>query len=677
MRRAQLAGLVLFSVLPSRVAHSQASTAVASWIHLDAVPGTETSTAKALLAALPGWRTDRWGNLVRTVGSGTPHRVVACALDYSAFVVSHITDDGYLRLRRTGVPTHPLWNQFQEAQHIAIVTGQGRVPGVVAVPNGHFARQHVADSAVVTDAQLWVDIGASSRAEVAARGVALLDPVLPDRPLWTFGSYATGPAAGARAGCAAVASAAAHTPVRGTTTFVLSTQRAVGWVGLATVLTSLGSVDKVAIIDVGRAARLASMAPSARLPQAFRALYGRVRDNALAVYAPAVRWPGATVESIDSSEANALRQWVADAAEVPAAPAWVTLPTDTARRLAPRRDAYGAIEKLFMDLADLHGVAGHETLVRDAVLARLPKWARDRAQVDSAGNITVSAGPDRDPVAMIAHMDEVGFEVDRILPDGRVTLRSVGGAVLPSWEGVPALLHFDDAGRAPLRGVFIPRDSARLRNPGALQAWFGLDSAALVAAGVRPRLSLTAYKRAGRLAGTRITGRASDDRTGTSALLSAIAAIKPDALPRRVYFVWTVREEGGLNGARAWAATYGRGLSRVYAVDTFVSSDSPLESRQFAFAPLGRGAVLRGADDGTVALRAERDHVLRVARANAIPLQVGTTQGSTDGSAVSPYGAPNLGIGWPGRYSHGPAEVFDLRDAAALSRLIVALAVTR
>jgi putative aminopeptidase FrvX len=112
----------------------------------------------------------------------------------------------------------------------------------------------------------------------------------------------------------------------------------------------------------------------------------------------------------------------------------------------------------------------------------------------------------------------------------------------------------------------------------------------------------------------------------------------------------------------------------VYAVDTFVSADTPLESSQFAVAPLGRGAVLRGVDDGTVALRSERERVLRVARAQGIPLQVGTTQGSTDGSAISPWGAPNLGIGWPGRYSHGPAEVFDLRDAAALSRLIVALA---
>jgi putative aminopeptidase FrvX len=675
MRR--LAVVLLPLSLTAQPLGAQATAAVASWIHLDAVPGTEASTAKVLTTALIGWRADQWGNLVKRAGSGAPHRVVACALDYSAYVVSHITDAGYIRLRRTGVPSHPLWNQFQEAQRVAVMTARGRVPGVVAVPNGHFARQHAADSLVVTDGQLWVDLGASSRAEVEALGVAMLDPVLPDRPLWTFAAFATGPAAGARAGCAAVASAAAQAPASGTTTFVLSTQRAVGWVGLSTVLAALGPVDEVSIVDAGRATRGTATFGNTRLPQAFRALNGRVRPDSVAVYTPAVRWPGATVESIDSTEANALRQWVASAAGLAHSPAWVAIPADTSHRLAPRPDGYGAMEKLFTDLADVHGVAGHEQRIREVVLSRLPAWARQRAQVDSAGNVVVAAGPDRDAIAMIAHMDEVGFEVVRVLADGQVTLRSVGGAVLPSWEGVPAYLHFDAPGVESLRGVFVPRDTARLRMPPALTAWFGLDSAALVARGVRPGLSLTAYKRAERLAGTRITGRASDDRTGSTALLTAIAAIKPDALPRRVYFVWTVREEGGLNGARAFGNRYGSLLQRVYAVDTFVSSDSPLESPQFAFAPLGKGAVLRGVDDGSVAPRAERERVLRVARAQGIPIQVGATQGSTDGSAVSPWGAPNVGLGWPGRYSHGPAEIFDLRDTAALARLITAMAMAR
>jgi putative aminopeptidase FrvX len=144
-----------------------------------------------------------------------------------------------------------------------------------------------------------------------------------------------------------------------------------------------------------------------------------------------------------------------------------------------------------------------------------------------------------------------------------------------------------------------------------------------------------------------------------------------------VIFVWSVREESGLNGARAFAAEHGRSLQRVYSVDTFVSSDTPLESPHFAFAPLGAGVVFRGLDDGGIAPASERERIVRLAQANNISLQLGTTHGATDGSGISPYGAPNSGLSWPGRYSHSPGEVLDLRDVQALARLIVAVAMER
>jgi putative aminopeptidase FrvX len=86
--------------------------------------------------------------------------------------------------------------------------------------------------------------------------------------------------------------------------------------------------------------------------------------------------------------------------------------------------------------------------------------------------------------------------------------------------------------------------------------------------------------------------------------------------------------------------------------------------------------VLRGVDNASLVPRAERNRILQVARSKGIPLQVGTTFGSTDGSAIQPWGPVNIGLSWPGRYSHGPAEVLDLRDVEALVRLVVAVAGT-
>jgi putative aminopeptidase FrvX len=113
----------------------------------------------------------------------------------------------------------------------------------------------------------------------------------------------------------------------------------------------------------------------------------------------------------------------------------------------------------------------------------------------------------------------------------------------------------------------------------------------------------------------------------------------------------------------------------VHAVDTFVSSDSPLESQRFAYAPIGAGAVERAHDNSSVAPAAEVERVRRIAEASHIPLQIGTTNGGNDGSEFVRYGAVDVPLAWPLRYSHSPAELIDLSDLHALGLLIAAVAV--
>jgi putative aminopeptidase FrvX len=134
------------------------------------------------------------------------------------------------------------------------------------------------------------------------------------------------------------------------------------------------------------------------------------------------------------------------------------------------------------------------------------------------------------------------------------------------------------------------------------------------------------------------------------------------------------REEIGLQGAAALAAQLGTSVRRTHAVDTFVSSDSPLESPRYAFTPLGAGAVIRALDGSSVAPPHEVMRIEAIARRQNIPVQVGTTSGGNDGSALAKFGAVNIPLSWPGRYSHSPVEVADLRDVSALTRLIIALA---
>ncbi len=337
------------------------------------------------------------------------------------------------------------------------------------------------------------------------------------------------------------------------------------------------------------------------------------------------------------------------------------------QRAAPTND----VAELLKTLADIPAVSGHERRVREAIKSSLPAWAQTLTRNDNEGNLILELGPDRDPVMFIAHQDEVGFEVTGIAVGGAVSLRTRGGLYPSLWEGQPALLHFD-ADKPPLRGVFIPRDTATTKQPEALMAWFGYP-VDLKQSGLNS-LSVTAYKRATRLGATRFTARALDDRAGSTALILAARRIQPSTLKRKVIFAWSVREEVGLEGAMALAKQYGSSVKRVYSVDTFVSSDSPVETTRFAYAPLGRGAVIRGLDNSSVASIAEIDRLLNIARAQNIPLQVGATNGGTDGSDFVRYGALHVGLSWPGRYSHSPVEVLDLRDLQALERLVYAIA---
>jgi putative aminopeptidase FrvX len=68
------------------------------------------------------------------------------------------------------------------------------------------------------------------------------------------------------------------------------------------------------------------------------------------------------------------------------------------------------------------------------------------------------------------------------------------------------------------------------------------------------------------------------------------------------------------------------------------------------------------------------DKLIRLAKANQIPVQYGVTGGGNDGSVFLRHGAIDVPVGWPLRYSHSPGEVIDTRDLDALARIVAAIA---
>jgi putative aminopeptidase FrvX len=186
----------------------------------------------------------------------------------------------------------------------------------------------------------------------------------------------------------------------------------------------------------------------------------------------------------------------------------------------------------------------------------------------------------------------------------------------------------------------------------------------------------TVRKRFQFLLGNRMTARSLDDRVGCAALLAALQALDAAQVRRwsdrpAVWCVFSVEEETGLNGARSVAGK--TNPRRVYPVDSFVTSDSPLEEKHLAHARLGEGFVIRAMDSSGITPRDAVARVVDLARRKAIPYQLGVTAGGNDGSTFVPQGAVNVPLSFALRYAHTPAEVADLRDAEALRSIIAAL----
>jgi len=665
--------LVVSSLLPAQELPPSDSLGtygriVQSWIALRVSPGREAHAMLRIRELATGWRNGALGSLVKTQGEGSPHRVVACGLDETSYVVSNITDDGFLRVHVAGSRPRPaMWDAMHMGQRIIVLTTDRAdptrvrsIPGVFGVRSTHLWRRSPGTvEAPATLEDLWIDVGARNRAEVAALGIRLLDPVFRDMPDWSVGDAVVGPAASARAGCAAVVAAAEQTPRSGRTTFVVSAQSSFGWTGLRAVLANLTDVDEVFVVSPD----------SQQLGKSVR-----VR----------VQLAGTLVETIREDDLRALFEEVYRLADVTGDANPRRLRLSSAALRAPQAfDSLTRFSELLARLTDTYSVSGDEGPMRDVLRARLPTWARDLVYADTAGNLILSMGPDKDTVVFVAHMDEVGFQVIRA-QNGVVALRTLGGFYPWLFSGQPALLHVQPTsggvadrtqGCRPtsgtaLRGVFLPPDTS-VRASRDVQAWFG-DQLAGVSdvAG----LKVTSFKCATRLATTRFSARSIDDRLGSASLVFALDGIDPAKLDHKLIFIWSVREESGLDGARAAAANLGPSVRRVHAVDTFVSAESPLETGRFAVVPIGTGAVVRALDNSSVVPPDEIERVVRIARAAGIPLQINMTNGGTDGRAFSNFGAVNVPVSWPLRYSHSPAEVIDLRDMRSLVRLVTALA---
>src|SRR5215510_16465565 len=115
------------------------------FVQTPAVPGYEQELAAKISKRLESYKpkTDEMSNVIVTIGSGSPRRLIVAPMDEPGYVVSGITSDGYLRLQRLPQAGQlPLFNELYSAQPVKIGIGQQKwISGAVGGLSIHLQPQ--------------------------------------------------------------------------------------------------------------------------------------------------------------------------------------------------------------------------------------------------------------------------------------------------------------------------------------------------------------------------------------------------------------------------------------------------------------------------------------------------------------------------------------------------------
>ena len=662
------------------------------------VTGREENSSEYLKSFLKNsnLKEDKLGNLILEIGSGLPKTLITVPIDEPGYVISEIKPNGYMRFTPVGFGrVGQLYDQFMQGHEVKINSEKKYTIGVSTVPSSHFEslrKNPESKKEPFTWHEGYIDIGASSIEEVYQNGIELLDPVsLNKKPVVINDSLIAAPnikIKSAGLALAVIAKFINKKSVKGKLVFAWTVQELINGKGIESVINQYGPFDKIyrfnrfldsnsigtdQIIVNKKFYKDESNIIKAKPILSFRNSASNIDFDKLKIHEIGIasKYSNSPVEMIAINDVINLISYITNSQKIQLTH-YYDFP-DKKKQKKTLFKSYSEYESILGELINKYGVSTSENSVRNHIIKKLPSWAKPI--VDERGNLILTFGEGENHKVFVAHMDETGYIVNDIKNDGRLELKMLGGMLPWLWEAQPATIHLR---HKKITGVFEPRldyltSKKRKSNfPLNVNAGFLSKSEALDAGVIIGETSVTMPKEMIRLNENRVTGRSFDDRVGCAALILALNKINPRELKNKITFVWSVEEEIGLRGAK-YSAINLKNANIVYPVDTYVSSDDPYEDESFANAPLGNGAVIRVLESINFVSRENFKMIRKLADNNNIKTQYGMTSGGTDGQPFLSYGIPSIPISWPGRYSHSPIEIMDLRDMNSLVKLIKAV----
>ncbi|HHW92284.1 MAG TPA: M42 family metallopeptidase [Firmicutes bacterium] len=335
---------------------------------------------------------------------------------------------------------------------------------------------------------------------------------------------------------------------------------------------------------------------------------------------------------------------------------------------------------LLCRLTGATGVPGFEGEVRQ--ILREEMAPHTHIQLDRLGCIIAKkTGAVEEPKVMLAaHMDEIGFMVKSITPEGFLRFTPLGGwsdqvllaqrvTIKGSKGDIPGVIgskppHLQDEEE---RKKLVKRKDMFI-DVGAR------DKNEAESFGIRPGDPIVP---AGNFATMRnenlLLAKAWDDRAGCALLIEVCEELSKRQHPNTVYAVGTVQEEVGTRGAATSVASIDPDVAII--LDVSIAGDVP-GLKEEVQEKLGEGPTVCLYDASMIPNINLRNICLQTAEELGIPYQYSVMErGGTDGGRIHLHniGVPSLVIGIPVRYIHSHAGILHLEDYCRARRLITEL----
>jgi endoglucanase len=318
------------------------------------------------------------------------------------------------------------------------------------------------------------------------------------------------------------------------------------------------------------------------------------------------------------------------------------------------------IETLLKELTEANGVSGYEAEVRTIMHRYFVTLGE--ISYDKLGSVICQkkGSAERPKVALVAHMDEVGFMVNYITKDGFIRFNALGGwwsqvllahrVAINTNKGIvvgeigstpPHLLTEDERKKiVDMREMYI--------DIGASSEKEILDAGVRIGDPIIPIGNFTILTNP-----KTYMSKAFDDRVGCAMAITVLENLTNLAHPNTAFAVATVQEEVGLRGAVTSVDAVNPDAAIILESD--VAGDTPGLKPEESSVKLGAGPTLLVYDARMIPNVKFRNLVIDTAKKMDIPLQLSTAEGgATDGGMIDVHkkGVPTVVLSVPSRYIH-------------------------